>query len=89
MLVEIDINKHNFSKIGKYISNKLHHIHKPISGKHSSLLSETKTERSSLQRTMPQETPPKTKRKTELKSRPLDFSPPVGNYRVNFAAVDK
>lgn len=27
MLAEIDINTHNFSKIGKYISNKLHHIH--------------------------------------------------------------
>lgn len=26
MLEELDINKHNFSKIGKYISNKLHHI---------------------------------------------------------------
>lgn len=35
MISEIDINKHNFSKIGKYISNKLHHIHSPVSNKHS------------------------------------------------------
>lgn len=34
MISEIDINKHNFSKIGKYISNKLHHIHSPVSNKH-------------------------------------------------------
>jgi len=34
MLLEMDINKHNFSKIGKYISNKLHHIRKRDNKKH-------------------------------------------------------
>lgn len=28
MLLELKNDKPNFSKIGKYISNKLHHIHK-------------------------------------------------------------
>jgi hypothetical protein len=45
MLLEIDINKHNFSKIGKYISNKLHHIHKRENKKHATVGSELLSER--------------------------------------------
>lgn len=45
MLVELNINKHNFSKIGKYISNKLHHIHKGEDRKRQSVSVEAVTER--------------------------------------------
>ena len=45
MLLEIDINKHNFSKIGKYISNKLHHIHKRENKKHVTMGADSMSER--------------------------------------------
>lgn len=86
MITEIDINKHNFSKIGKYISNKLHHIHKPIAAKQAS---QPKTDRHPSKNTEEPKHNKLSKKDPPPKRDREDFSPPVGTYRVNYAIVDK
>lgn len=89
MITEIDINKHNFSKIGKYISNKLHHIHKPVHNKQYSLPSQSKTDRKHRPKPTEDTSTHNLRKKDQIKRDQQDFSPPVGTYRVNYTAVDK
>lgn len=89
MISEIDINKHNFSKIGKYISNKLHHIHKPATAKQSFTISHHKTDRNLRPKPGEDSSSHKLRKKEHINRNQHDFSPPVGTYRVNYTAIDK
>lgn len=89
MISEIDINKHNFSKIGKYISNKLHHIHKPATAKQSFTISQPKTDRNLRPKPGEDSSSHKLRKKEHINRSQHDFSPPVGTYRVNYTAIDK
>lgn len=75
---DILIESHNFSKIGKYIANKLHHIRKPnkypqppkpLSARKHKQKSDSKENRTA-------------KRNDRLE-------PTVGSYQLNYSAVDK
>ena len=87
MLTEFDINKHNFSKIGKYISNKLHHIHKRDSKKHHTAANESipdQKEKAKEKIDLQLDKKAKTARKKEQW-----YEPCVGTYRVNYSVIDK
>ena len=91
MLVSLDINTHNFSKIGKYISNKLHHFHKPRTQRaREEDKKPTPTLNTSLKpKTEPAEEPQSVKPSKSFPRKVLPAEPSVGTYKVNYTIIDK
>lgn len=76
------MDNYNFSKIGKYISNKLHHIHKSRKEQPRSTLPPTSS--------APQQERSDRSENKENKRRKVEWlEPTVGSYQVNYSAIDK
>jgi hypothetical protein len=87
MMTELEINKHNFSKIGKYISNKLHHVHKQRPPHSRAQTNSNKTPSPKRENSKPESLKENTSRSPRTKHE--WFEPSVGSYRVDYSAVDK
>ena len=68
---------HNFSKSGKYIANKLHHIRKPHKPPQPPAPPAAR------------DTSPKSAKENRAAPRVHRLEPTVGSYQLNYSAVDK
>lgn len=80
--------KHNFSKIGKYISNKLHHINKARKHKFKPETAVSSSPRHLAQPIISKDKENDTKVSKDH-SKAKENGPPVGSYRLNYSAIDK
>jgi hypothetical protein len=81
-MTDLLLENYNFSKIGKYISNKLHHLHKGKKEPHKSPASRTASQEEHVK-------PEKSENKSNRVRKMEWVEPSVGSYKVNYSAIDK